>query len=274
MVSWLAKIVNGAPDESVHAKLVKYGMGTHPGPSAVIGLSQGRITFKADFDHEKMFIQAYLRFAPAGTQKVIGTIITYTDRRPAYEHLTLPLSWTKTKGEGASVFKAKLSEVAPIEDLRALLGADDPTTFFLLSMTPRDGTKPWSITTKPSFPKASFAKPGAKSDGDKGKPQEELNEDKALKPKDPTFAKGAYANTPEIVRYLLQEAVPDVLSDVTPKTKDIRISNEIVIEEIIVPEDNSLSFSEKRRIAKKKGKLVRKITIDGREHIKEFQFVA
>ncbi|RDE13987.1 MAG: hypothetical protein C4K49_07950 [Candidatus Thorarchaeota archaeon] len=273
-MSWLAKIVNGTPDEFVHAKLVKYGIGTHPGPSAVIGLSQGRITFKADFDHEKMFAQAYLKFAPAGTQKVTGTIITYTDRRSVYEHLSLPLSWTKTKGEGASVFKAKISEVAPIEDLRALLDVDDPTTFLLLSMTPRDGTKPWSIATKSSFPKASFAKAGGKPDEEKEKPEEVPDEDKAVKPKDPTFAKGAYANTPDIVRYLLQEAVPDVASDVTPKTKDIRISNEIVIEEIMVPEDSALSFSEKRRMAKKKGKLVRRITIDGKEHIKEFQFVA
>jgi hypothetical protein len=47
-----------------------------------------------------------------------------------------------------------------------------------------------------------------------------------------------------------------------------------VIDKIIAPEDDKLPFSEKRRLAKKTGKLVRKITIDGKTTTKEYPFTA
>ena len=271
----MAKIVKGKPDEYVHAKLVKYGIGTYPGPRTVIGLSQGRIAFKADFDHERMFVEGYLKFAPRGMHKVSGTIVTYTDRKSAFAGLTLPLSWTKSKGEGATVFKAKLSEAAPIEDLRALLEADDPTTFLLLSMSPREGTKPWTITTKSSFPKVTFAKGASGKAEDSGADEKgEEEEEPESKQKDPTFCKGAYSNTPEILEFVLSEAIPDLISEVTPKSKNIEIDHQIVIDRIVVPEDDKLPFSEKRRLARKTGKLVRKITIDGKTTNKEYPFTA
>jgi hypothetical protein len=272
-MNWLAKIVKGAPDEFVHARLVKYGIGTYPGPRAVIGLSQGRITFKADLDHEKMFVGGYLKFAPNGPHKVSGTVVTYTDRRTAFGSLRLPLSWSKSKGEGAPVFKAKLNEAVPIEDLRALLGVDDPNTFLLLSMSPRDGAKPWSIITKASFPKATFAKEPAGKEKSVGTAEEESPaEEKEAKQKDPTFCKGAYANTAEVLDFILSEAIPEARSQVTSKSKSIEIEHQIVIDEILVPEDDSLPFAEKRRLAKKKGKLVRKVTIDGKATSKEYPF--
>lgn len=271
----MAKIVNGKPDDFVHAKLVKYGIGTYPGPRAAIGLAQGKITFKSDFDHERMFVEGYLKFAPAGFHKVSGTVVTYTDRRSVFGKLILPLSWSKSKGEGAPVFKAKLSEAAPIEDLRALLDADDPTTFLLLSMSPRDGTKPWTIATKASFPKMTFAK-GASGKAEEAGVEEkgEQEEEPEAKQKDPTFCKGAYANTPEILDFVLGEAIPELRSEITPKSKSIEIDHQIVIDKIVVPDDDILPFSEKRRLAKKTGKLVRKITVDGKTTSNEYPFTA
>jgi hypothetical protein len=275
-MNWLAKIVKGKPDEFVHAKLVKYGIGRYPGPRAVIALSQGKIAFKADFDHERVFVEGYLKFAPAGFHKVSGTVVTYTDRRPAFGKLTLPLSWSKSKGEGAPVFKAKLSEAAPIEHLRALLDVDDPTTFLLLSMSPRDGAKPWSVTTKSSFPKAAMAKgDSGKSEGEGAGGEEGGEEGEGgSKQKDPTFCKGAFANTPETLSFVISETIPELMSEVTAKSKSIEIEHQIVIDKIIAPEDDKLPFSEKRRLAKKTGKLVRKITIDGKTTTKEYPFTA
>lgn len=275
-MNWLAKIVGGTPDEFVHAKLVKYGVGTYPGPRAVITISQPRIAFKADIDHDRVFVEGYLRFAPKGMHKVSGAIVTYTDRRSAFARLTLPLSWTKSKGEGAPVFKAKLSEAAPIEDLRTLLELDDPTTFLLLSMSPRDGTKPWTIATKASFPKVTFAKEAPTKPEQEGATEEvgEGEEERGAKQKDPTFCKGAYANTAEALDFVLGEVIPDLRSQVTSKSKSIAIDHQIVIDKILVPEDGSLPFSEKRRLAKKTGKLVRKVTIDGKTATKEYSFTA
>jgi len=137
------------------------------------------------------------------------------------------------------------------------LEIDDPTTFYLLSLNPRDGTKPWKITTKTSFPK--------------GGPKEE-EEDKDEK--DPVFTKGALGNTPEVLEYILNALAPDIRDKIGPKTKSIMIRNNLVIEDIEIPDDPSLSFSEKRRLAKKRGKLVRSITIDGEDYTLEYDFLA
>nr|KXH72243.1 MAG: hypothetical protein AM325_01855 [Candidatus Thorarchaeota archaeon SMTZ1-45] len=250
------KIIKGSPDEHTHAKLVKYGIGSHPGPRTKLTLSKASIKFKADLDQEKDILRGYLLGAPAGTHKVKGTIITYSDRTNEFSQLNMPISWSKSKGKGTPVFKAKVDEVAPIEDIRALFEVDDPTTFYLLSINPRDGTKPWKVTTKTSFPK------GGSSEED-----EESDE------KDPVFTKGALGNTPKVLDYLLNTYLPDLKDKVEPKTKNIMIRNNIEILDIEIPDDPSLSFAEKRRLAKKHGKLIRAVTIDGKDHTLEYDFL-
>lgn len=253
-MNWLAKILAGKPDEYSHAKLVKYGIGKHPGPRAVLSFSKARITFKADLDYEKVFTRAYLKGAPAGSHKVKGIVRSYTDRIAEFDSLMMPLSWKRSKGKMASIFNAKLDEVAPLEHIQALVDTDDPTTFFLVSLNPRDGSKPWKVTTKTSFPK------GGGGDDD--------NEDQ----KDPVFTKGALGNTPEVFDYLLTEIFPGMEDKITDKTKKVSISNTIVVDDIIPPDDPNLSFSEKRKLAKKRGKIIRSIDIDGEVYAQESEF--
>ncbi|MHA1637562.1 MAG: hypothetical protein ACTSUB_06050 [Candidatus Thorarchaeota archaeon] len=256
-MSWISKIVNGAPDEFSHARLVKYGIGEHPGPRAFIKLSKKSITFKADLDTEKIFLRGYLKGVPDGTQKVKGLIVSYIDRRAELSNLSMPITWRVAKGKGATTYKAKLDEVAPLEDIKGLLQIDDPTTFLLLSLNPMDGLKPWKIATKTSFPK-----------GPKG------GEDASKKEKPPAFTKGALGNEPEILELVIDQLVPDVKDLITPKTKKIDLRQTIIIEDIQIPDDPNLSFAEKRKLAKKKGKLIRKIDIDGTVHVKEYSFLA
>ncbi|MHA1903572.1 MAG: hypothetical protein ACXADL_06090 [Candidatus Thorarchaeota archaeon] len=256
-MNWLAKIVNGTPDDFVHAKLVKYGIGNHPGPRIVMSLSKARITFKADLDIEKTFVKAYLEGAPEENTKVKGMVISYVDREEEFEKLRMPIYFKKSKGKSATSYKAKLDEVAPLEDIRSLVEIDDPTTFFLLSMNPTSGAKPWKITTKTSFPKGG---PKEKEDG--------------KKEKDPVFTKGALANSPELLDFIAKNFLPDAANEIDNKTKKIDVRNTILIEDIEIPDDPSLSFSEKRKLAKKKGKLQRRITIDGVVFENEFPFLA
>lgn len=256
-VSWISKIIKGTPDEFVHAKLVKYGLGTHPGPRARITLSKPSIKFKADIDQEKDFLKGYVLGSPSGQHKVKGLIVTYTDRTDEFGKLMMPLSWSKSKGQGASVYKAKVDESAPLNDIKALFEVDDPTTFYFLSLNPKDGTKPWKIQTKTSFPKGGPAEEDEESEG-----------------KDPVFAKGALGNTPETYEYLLDAYLPDLRDKIGPKTKDIWIRNSFEISEIQIPEDPKLSFTEKRRLAKKRGKLIRDVSIDGESFKTEYEFLA
>ncbi len=256
-MSWVTKIINGNPDEFTHARLVKYGIGSHPGPRTKLTLSKPSIKFKADLDQEKVLLKGYLQGAPEGSHKVKGLLITYGDRTSEFGQLNMPITWKKSKGKIVQVFKAKLDEVAPLEDIKALLEIDDPTTFYLLSLNPRDGTKPWKITTKTSFPKG-----GPK---DKEKDKEE---------KDPVFTKGALGNIPEVLEYILDTLAPDLRDKIGPKTKNIMIRNNLIIEDIEIPDDPSLSFSEKRRLAKKRGRLIRSATIDGEDYTLEYDFLA
>ncbi|MHA1576439.1 MAG: hypothetical protein ACTSU3_03680 [Candidatus Thorarchaeota archaeon] len=257
MMSWLTKVVNGVPDDYVHAKLMKYGIGEHPGPRAFLKISKARIAFKADLDTEKIFTRAYLEGCPDGSQKVKGLVMTYNDRRSELSNLTMPITWRVSKGKGATTYKAKLDEIAPLQDIKELYQIDGPTTFLLLSLNPRDGSKPWKIATKTSFPK------GPKGGQEPGK-----------KEKAPAFTKGALANTPEMLDLIVDELFPEVKDLVTPKTKTLQLRQTIVIDTIEVPDDPDMPFSEKRKLAKKKGKFIRKITIDETEHVKEFPFLA
>jgi hypothetical protein len=255
-MNWVSKIIEGKPDEFVHAKLVKYGMGSYPGPRINLTISKSKIGFKADLDLEKIFLKGYLSTAPKGSHKVSGLIESYTDRQDEFATLRMPLSWKTAKKKGATTYKAKLKEVAPIEDISEIVEKDGPTIFFLLSMSPRDGSKPWKIKTKTSYPKAP------KGGEDSGKE------------KAPTFVVGAYANTPESLEYIMNETLSDFRDSTNDKTKKVNIRHEIIIEDIEIPENPSLSFSEKRKLAKKRGKLIRKATIDGQEYQKEYTFFA
>ncbi|MCF2137031.1 MAG: hypothetical protein K9W43_07260 [Candidatus Thorarchaeota archaeon] len=255
-MDWLAKIIEGKADEFVHAKILKYGKGVHPGPRAFLTLSSKKVGFKADLDFEKVFIRAYANSVPEGQQKIAGVITTYQDRRDEFSKIAMPLEWRVAKGKGATTYKAKIKEVVPSEHLKELLEHDDPTTFFLLTLSPQDGSKPWKITTKTSFPKSPAG-------GDEGDSE-----------KDPVFSKGALGRTPEVWDFLLKEVLLDVADKIPDKTKKIKIHQDIIIEEIEIPDDPGLSFAEKRRLAKKTGKLIRRVDIDGTTYTSEFPFTA
>ncbi len=254
-MSWCAKIINGKADEFVHAKLLKYGIGEHPGPRTFLKFSKARITFKADLDMEKILIKAYLAGVPEGIHKIKGLIVTYEDRREETAKLTMPVMWKVSKGKGATTYKAKLNEAAPLSDIKGLIALDDPTTFFLISLNPKSSGTPWKVTMKTSFPK------GGPSDDEESE-------------KDPVFCKGALENSDMMMEFLSKELFPDVSDMITPKTKSLEIRQTIVIDDIEIPDDTSLSFKEKRKLAKKRGRLLRKITIDGKDYENEHPFLA
>ncbi len=254
-MNWISRIINGDAGEYAHAKLMKYGIGDHVGPRVNLRVSKKSINFKADLDTEDVFLQGYLQGAPEGSHKISGLVTSYGDRTAEFDTLTMPIFWKKSGGKGPKVFKAKIKEVAPLADIRALAELTGPTTFFLLSMSPSDGTKPWKLTTKTSFPKSGT------SDVEEGE-----------KEKDPVFTKGALGNTPEVFDYIVDQLIPDFKEKVTDKVKTIRIRQKIIIDDIVPPDDPSLSFTEKRKLAKKKGKLIRTIKIDDEEYSAEYSF--
>lgn len=277
-MSWIAKIVEGNPDEFAAARMVRYGIGEHTGPRIKLTFSSASIKFKADADTEKAIIRGYLLGAPKGTHRVKGTIITYADRREDFGQLRMPLEWKKSGGKGPPVFKSKVNDPVPLEDIKGLFEIDDPNTFYLLSLNPSSGGKPWKITSKSSFPKG-------------GGGDDEEDE------KDPVFIKGAFGNTPEVVEYILSTFIPDFKDHFTPKSKKVSLWNNLVIEDIEMPDKSDPeflqrvrdyrglkpgdkdyekvkpTFAEIRKLAKRRGRLIRVVDIDGKEHTKEYSFI-
>jgi hypothetical protein len=80
-MNWLAKVVRNEPDEFVHAKLVKYGIGSHHGPRAHLAFSKKRIAFKVDLGFEETFIQGYVDGAPEGTHTYDFLLAQYESKR-------------------------------------------------------------------------------------------------------------------------------------------------------------------------------------------------
>ncbi len=264
-MDWIAKIITGTPDEFVHAKMVKYGIGEHTGPRMKLSLTQSKVNIKADLDLEKVLARIYISCIKEGRHRVTGNIIRYTEPPPQPRGVQVPLDWSKVKGAGATIFKARLDEVIPGEYLSGLLEYDSPTTFFLLSLTPLDSASGSKVTIKSSFPKGGAA--GAVD-------EEDTEEAAAEGMKDPTFAKATFDRTSEVDDLIMREILPDVRQYVGPKTKKIEIYHTIVIDNIEIPDDPRLSISDKRRLAKKTGRLTRRVVVDDKEYVFTYPFKA
>ena len=102
-----------------------------------------------------------------------------------------------------------------------------------------------------------------------------------IKPKSPKSAKGSSSKkNPDKkakidfikIKTTDKELVDNLIFDNEAKDfKKIEIKHDIVIENIIFPE-NEKDFAKIREMAKRKGKITRKIDIDGREMVKEADF--
>jgi hypothetical protein len=253
-MNWLKKMIEGNAEEYAHAKLVKYGKGRYPGPRIKLTVRGSKIYFRADLDLENIFHRAYLEGVPEVKQKIKGQIVSYDDRREEFKSVQMPLSWKESKGKGATTYKAKISEVAPFEHVKELFELDNPTTFYQLSINPAKNAKPWKIKTKTSFPR-----------GPKGG---DAKEDE----KPPNYATGTLDNSDDMMEFIFNEAAPEVIGKLESEPKSIFIRNEFHIEDIDIPQDEGLTFAQKRKLAKKKGQLHRTITLDDEEFNFEYEF--
>ena len=74
---------------------------------------------------------------------------------------------------------------------------------------------------------------------------------------------------PKEMETILRE---EFLFDIKEKCKEVQISHKIIVDDIILPEDEDLDFEMKRRLAKRKGTLYRKIIIDNEDTLSQVDF--
>lgn len=74
---------------------------------------------------------------------------------------------------------------------------------------------------------------------------------------------------PKEMETILRE---EFLFDIKEKCKEVEISHKIIVDDIILPPEEDLDFEMKRRLAKRKGTLYRKIIIDNKDTLSQVNF--
>lgn len=74
---------------------------------------------------------------------------------------------------------------------------------------------------------------------------------------------------PKEMETILRE---EFLFDIKEKCKEVEISHKIIVDDIILPPEEDLDFEMKRRLAKRKGTLYRKIIIDNKDTLSQVDF--
>jgi hypothetical protein len=184
--------------------------------------------------------------------KISGSLTSSEDRSDVLRNLGLDLTMKRSKAK--SRYEVKISErTLPTEKLRDLYYKLMGKSVILLTAKPVSGSKEWSMSCKKSYPR-----PGMKGE---------------LKGPDTDFCKAIVPASDGALRAVMSEVLPDFSELVHSPFKQLRLSNLYRITDIVLPENKqNLGFSEVRTKAKRKGLLIRKVSVDGQEFSREVDF--
>ncbi len=237
MDSVLKKIFHGVHDEEVHNEFIKFSRGRFENRYLLEGKKQkDKWSIKTSAEYGNFFVRKCMEKA-SGEIKIIGAIISTLDLRKDKGYLFNPEEKIK------QFMGVKQLIVDSIIDKKVILETMDkyPKAFYALSFS----FPGYELKIKQKAPKSG--KPSTK--GDEG-PKADFC---SLKTSD-------------------KEIVGDLFFDF-PDFKDIKIKHTIEVNEIIL--DSGIDDPVKlREMARKKGRIIREIEIDGRKERKEKEFEA
>jgi hypothetical protein len=219
---YIKDIFEGNITEHAHNKFVRYSKGSFVGPLMNIKVLSPGTKIAASFHFVDELLMLAVEILGNRQVHVKGTLVWNTDL--SQDLLDLGIKYSKvTKSRG--IFKYVLDNEVPFKDFVEAF----KNYHLLLTIKEEDLT----YVTKSSFPK----------------PNKEFGPDfvKVRFPKD-------FAPT------IFKEFAFDC--EITPKTKDIKISHHINIEDIELPKDTT-NFEEARKLAIRKGTLLRMTDIKG-----------
>lgn len=245
---FITRIIQGDVDEFVHLKFSRYGRGTFPGPAIQLDIRKNKLVMSASFLYED-FAGAFLaHFLPSGKHfKVGGNIFAYQDLSPELSNIVPSISMKKDKNFYKATLQTELSS-EKIKELYSLLGE---RCYILISIKPHQGMFP-KLQIKKSIPKLTDQIIELKTD----------------------FCKVTLQSDEEVLKVFIEEALPDFQEKTKFPFKSLSLKNQIVITDIILPEDwRSMSSREVRLKSKRKGKIVRVLTINGETLKSEHNFL-
>ena len=245
---FITKIVNGQHDETLHGHFVKFGKGEFDGPIISIDNKRKTISMSCTFGYEDLLLDAFNTFLQDGEYKVSGVILTHKNET---EHLSkFNISSMRYK---APLYKVKVNTQLTSQQIKELISPMIYKEYLFLTIKALDKRVKDNFKCKTTFPKP--------------KEQEEGTLPKL------DFAKAVIQNTEDAIEWIVTRVVPEIESNT--KFKKIIVQNRFIINELKLPADREkYSATELRKIAVRVGKVIRKITVDGKEIEKEYTFEA
>jgi hypothetical protein len=248
-----SKLALGKADETAHRRLVKYSKGEFQGPTIEINAKGRTLAINGSPEYEDLIGRVMAEHAPSEMEfSISGATKCPEDQTDVLRNAGLDIQMSKAKGKDR--YEAKLNDdLIPTKALRDIYSGLADDCHILLTIKPASGGREWSMSTKKDYPRPS--------------PKGEI------KGSGTDFCKAILPLSDELAKDVLSEVVPDFEGEIKTPFKQLKVENHYTIDEVILPENKEkLSYTEIRLGAKKKGTLVRKATVDGKELTKEKQF--
>jgi hypothetical protein len=235
-MDFIEQIFKGKVDEKTHQKFIKYGRGEFPGPVLEIKKQVKDIKVKGSFDYADILGKLIAENTRI-VFDVSGNIISKNNLEGDLSGLNVKIQKTSKKG------KLKVYQIKTGIDSEILKKLYELDAYVLLSLTPEEK----SILKLKS--KSSLPKPG-----------------EAI---DPAFCSATFDVS------MLDKVMGELCFDVDARNfKSINISHKYIIGEVIIPEEFKDDPAKIRIHAKRKGKIIRSITVDDEEIVKEGSLLA
>ena len=233
----IKKIFEKNFDEEVHSNFLKFGRGVFKDRFLIEGKRQssGSWAIKTGPEYVNFLVQKCLE-KTNGKVKIKGIIVSTADLR---EEISFEI---KKASNFKGVRKISIDTEIETSEIKELM-KKYPRFFYALSFSGEN----FSIKVKEKAPKS-------------GKPGKESEEG----------PKADFCTLKTTDRGIINELFFDV-----GDFEEAKASHEIIVEEIVYPKNyESLKPSEIRELSKRKGKIIRKLLIDGRKKTSEADFIA
>jgi hypothetical protein len=234
----------------VHRHFYRYSKGEFIGPALKISRSKARITLKGSLEYEDLILELVANTITEDEVEIKGTLISGSEISDLVTNLGFDWDLKKSTGKTKN-FKANIMSKTDKGTLLESIEAFRKRSYYLISFNINPTCK---VTTKKKIPQASKKK------------VEEDDLSKRI-----GFCTGIIVNSEKNLSMITKLTLHDFVSEIPQKWKNIIITNNYKITDIILP-DNIDNWGLKRILAIRKGKLFRSMDIDGDVVEKQYSF--
>ena len=250
-----APIIANPPKNNmnVHRHFYRYSKGDFIGPAMKISQTNTKITLKGSHEYEDLILEIVAKTIPDANQKfeIKGKLISGEDINKIISELGFNWNLKKSTGQVQN-YKADILDEATKDQLVESIDLFRENSYLLLNFNLNPSCK---VSTKKNIPQPSKKK------------IEEDDVDKRIQ-----FCTGYLSNKEKNLQIVLESSLPDFISEIPEKWKNITIFNNYKMTEVEIPK-NIQNSRLLRIMAIRKGKLLRSIDIDGEIYEKQYNIV-